>query len=46
MWDEIKMSLPASTDPRALVERIQKALMEETQKGADMAVGGMEAIVT
>jgi len=37
MWDEIKMGLPASTDPRALVERIQKALIEETQKGADMA---------
>lgn len=37
MWDEIKVSLPASTDPRALVERIQKALAEQTQKGADMA---------
>ncbi len=37
MWDEIKMGLPASTDPRALVERIQKALIEETQKGADIA---------
>jgi small-conductance mechanosensitive channel len=37
MWDEITVSLPAAADPRALVERIQKALMEETQKGADMA---------
>jgi small-conductance mechanosensitive channel len=37
MWDEIKVSLPASADPRALVERIQKALIEETQEGANKA---------
>ena len=37
MWDEIKVSLPASSDPRALVEHIQKALTEQTQKGADLA---------
>ncbi len=37
MWDEIKMSLPASADPRALVERIQNAVVEETQEGANIA---------
>jgi small-conductance mechanosensitive channel len=38
MWDEITVSLPASADPRALVERIQKAVLEETQEGAATAV--------
>jgi small-conductance mechanosensitive channel len=38
MWDEITVSLPASVDPRALVELIQKAVLEETQEGAATAV--------
>lgn len=37
MWDEITVSLPASADPRAMVEQIQKAAMEETSEGAGMA---------
>jgi small-conductance mechanosensitive channel len=38
MWDEIAISLPASHDPRALVERIQKTVQEETQKDTGIAV--------
>lgn len=38
MWDEITVSLPVSSDPRALVEHIQKAVQEETQKDASIAV--------
>jgi small-conductance mechanosensitive channel len=38
MWDEITVSLPASTDPRAMVDRIQKVVLEETQEGAGIAV--------
>jgi len=38
MWDEITVSLPASTNPRIMVDRIQKAVQEETQEGADIAV--------
>ena len=38
MWDEIAVPLPASTDPRAMVERIQKAVLEETKEGAGIAV--------
>ena len=38
MWDEISVPLPAGTDPRAIVERIQKAVLEETQEGAGIAV--------
>lgn len=38
MWDEIKVSLPASADPRPIVERIQKVVHDETQEGAGRAV--------
>jgi len=38
MWDEITVNLPATADPRAMVERIQKATLEETQEGARTAV--------
>jgi small-conductance mechanosensitive channel len=38
MWDEITVNLPATADPRAMVERIQKAALEETQEGARTAV--------
>ncbi len=38
MWDEITVPLPATTDPRAMVERIQKAVLDERQEGAETAV--------
>jgi small-conductance mechanosensitive channel len=38
MWDEITVPLPASTDPRTTVERIQKAVQDETQEGASIAL--------
>jgi small-conductance mechanosensitive channel len=38
MWDEITVSLPATADPRALAERVQKAAEEETQEAATAAV--------
>ena len=38
MWDEITVSMPATADPRAMVDRIQKAVLEETQEGAGIAV--------
>jgi small-conductance mechanosensitive channel len=38
MWDEITVSMPATADPRAIVDRIQKAVLEETQEGAGIAV--------
>jgi small-conductance mechanosensitive channel len=38
MWDEITVSLPATADPRTMVERIQKAALEETEEGARTAV--------
>ncbi|HUV69968.1 MAG TPA: mechanosensitive ion channel domain-containing protein [Terracidiphilus sp.] len=38
MWDEITVPLPASIDPRSMVERIQKAVLDETQEGAGIAV--------
>jgi small-conductance mechanosensitive channel len=38
MWDEITVSLPESADPHSMVERIQKATMEETHEGANSAV--------
>jgi small-conductance mechanosensitive channel len=38
MWDEITINLPATADPRAMVERIQNAVLEETQEGARTAV--------
>lgn len=38
MWDEITVSLPASANPRPIVERIQRVVQEETQEGAGIAV--------
>jgi len=38
MWDEITINLSATADPRTMVERIQKAALEETQEGARTAV--------
>lgn len=38
MWDEITVPLPASIDPRTMVESIQKAVVDETQEGAGIAV--------
>ncbi len=38
MWDEITVSVPASIDPRDLVDRVQKAVLEETEEGAKMAL--------
>ena len=37
MWDEITVSLPASQDSHAMVERIHKAVQEETSERAGMA---------
>lgn len=37
MWDEITVSLPASADPRAALERIQKTVQEETRESAVLA---------
>ena len=37
MWDEITVSLPTSQDPRAMVERIHKAVLEETGEDANLA---------
>ncbi len=31
MWDEITVSVPASEDPRVMVERIHNAVLEETE---------------
>ncbi len=38
MWDEISVPLPAGTDPRGMVTRIQEAVQEETKEGADIAM--------
>jgi len=37
MWDEITVSLPASDDADAMVERIHKAVEEETQENTRIA---------
>jgi hypothetical protein len=37
MWDEIKASLPASANPRDIVERVRKLAIEETGEGAALA---------
>jgi small-conductance mechanosensitive channel len=37
LWDEITVSLPASADPRDLLERIQKTTLEQTQDDARLA---------
>lgn len=38
MWDEITVSLPASANPRPIVERIQQAVQEDTRESAGIAV--------
>lgn len=38
MWDEITVSLPASTNPRPIVERIQNVVQEETHDNATIAM--------
>ena len=37
MWDEITVSIPASVDMQAMVEGINKAVLEETEKDAHIA---------
>lgn len=37
MWDEITLSLPASDNIHALLERIQQAVVSETGKNAELA---------
>jgi small-conductance mechanosensitive channel len=37
MWDEISLNVPASSETFAKVARIQKAILEETQKDAELA---------
>lgn len=37
MWDEIDVKMPAVDDVRAMVERIQKAVLEETKDNASLA---------
>jgi small-conductance mechanosensitive channel len=37
MWDEISLSLPASEHVHELLDRIQKAVVAETEKNADLA---------
>jgi small-conductance mechanosensitive channel len=38
MWDEITVSLPASANPRPIVEGIQKLVQEETSESAAIAM--------
>jgi small-conductance mechanosensitive channel len=37
MWDEIDVKMPAVDDVRAMVDRIQKAVLEETKDNASLA---------
>jgi len=37
MWDEISLSLPASDNMQVILERIQKAVVAETEKNASQA---------
>ena len=37
MWDELSVSVPAGEDTYAMVESIHKAVMEETEKNAQIA---------
>ena len=37
MWDEISLSLPASDNVHEMLERIQKAVVAETEKNASQA---------
>lgn len=38
MWDELKVTLPATSDPRPIVDRIKKVVEEETSEGAGIAL--------
>ena len=38
MWDEITVSLPASTSPRPIVERLQKMVQEQTHESGAIAM--------
>ncbi len=38
MWDEVTVSLPASANPRPIVERIQNVIQEETRDDATIAL--------
>jgi small-conductance mechanosensitive channel len=38
MWDEITVSLPSSTSPRPIVERLQKMIQEQTHESASIAM--------
>lgn len=42
MWDEITVSIPANQDVHAIAERIQKAVLEETEESARTAKQEME----
>jgi hypothetical protein len=37
MWDEISVSVPASSDTYAMIELIHKAVLKETEKDARVA---------
>jgi Small-conductance mechanosensitive channel len=37
-WDEIAVSLPASANPRPIVERIHSVVLDETREGAGIAL--------
>ncbi len=38
MWDELKVGLSATSNPRPIVERIKKVAQEETSEGASIAL--------
>jgi small-conductance mechanosensitive channel len=38
MWDEIKVNLPSSANPKPIVGRIQEVVEEETREGAGIAL--------
>lgn len=38
MWDEIKITIPSSANPREALERIQKVVNEETSETASLAL--------
>ena len=37
MWDEISLNLPATGNVHAMLERIQKVVVAETEKNAELA---------
>lgn len=42
MWDEISVSVPATSDVNAMAERIHKAVLEETEENARIAKQELE----